>query len=133
MELYKIIATVLIAPLTYYLYALYKSYRLALKIGLPIVIVPIDPHNPLWLICSVPLKPILSRLLPAVLWHKFEIITYGFEYESRWEPFARNGKAYTLVGPGSVQVWLADAELLSIVYSRRKSFEVEQLGACKYS
>lgn len=129
MHPYSIIATVLIAPITYYIYSIYKAYRLALKIGLPIVIIPVDPHNPLWLISSVPLKPLLSRILPAFIWHRLEIITYGFEHESRWEPFARNGKAYTLVGPGSVQVWLADAELLTILYARRKSFEMQQLAA----
>lgn len=130
MNLFTITLSLLIAALSYYLYAIYSSYQRALKIGLPIVICPINPLNVAWLVASVPFRPILSRVLPRFLWQRLEIITYGFEFHTRGKPFFETfGKAYTLVAPGTIEVYVGDAELVSLVLSSRKGYEQAEMAA----
>jgi len=132
MELLTIVFTLLVGAITYYCYALYTSYVAAAKIGLPIVLCPVNPLNILWLVASVPLRPVLSRILPRFLWQRLEIVTYGFEFSTRGETFLRTfGKAYTLVGPGSFEVWLGDAELVHAVLNQRKGYEQADTAARK--
>lgn len=41
-------------------YNLARNYIAAKKTGLPIIIVPIDQNNLLWMVTSVPLRPIFK-------------------------------------------------------------------------
>jgi len=133
MDLLTIIFTLTVVAITYYCYALYTSYLSAVKIGLPIVLCPVNPLNIVWMVASVPLRPVLSRILPRFLWQRLEIVTYGFEYFTRGEPFFHTfGKAYTLVGPGSIEVWLGDAELVHAVLNQRKGVEQADAAARKF-
>jgi len=133
MALLTIICSLAAAAITYYCYALYTSYLAAAKIGLPIVLCPINSLNIIWMVASSPLRPVLSRTLPKFLWQRLEIITYGFEFFTRGEPFLRTfGKAYTVVGPGSFEVWLGDAGLVHAVLNQRKGFEQADAAACKF-
>jgi len=110
MNLLTIILTLLITAISYYCYALHTSHLSALKIGLPVVLCPVNPLNVFWLVVSVPLRPLLLRILPKFLWQRFEIATYGFEFATRDKPFFKTfSRAYTLAGPGTIEVWLGDA------------------------
>jgi hypothetical protein len=41
-------------------YNLARNYIAARKLGLPIIIVPIDQHHLIWMLISVPLRPVFK-------------------------------------------------------------------------
>lgn len=41
-------------------YNLVRNYITARKLGLPIIIVPIDQHHIIWMLISVPLRPVFK-------------------------------------------------------------------------
>jgi hypothetical protein len=55
-----IIASLLALYIAKYPYKLARNYIKARKTGLPMIIVPIDQNNILWMVLSVPLRPIFQ-------------------------------------------------------------------------
>jgi hypothetical protein len=79
----------------WHLYGIYKNYQFALKIGLPIIITPINPTNPLWVLVG----PYLHSFLAGVPFglEKWASYSYlGWSWKDKYAMHARLGSAFTI-------------------------------------
>jgi hypothetical protein len=60
LSLFAIIGCLVALYLARFPYNLARNYIAARKLGLPIIIVPIDQHHIIWMLISVPLRPVFK-------------------------------------------------------------------------
>jgi len=60
LSLFTIIGCLVALYLARFPYNLIRNYIAARKMGLPIIIVPIDQHHIIWMLISVPLRPVFK-------------------------------------------------------------------------
>ena len=105
----------------YILYGLSVNYHAARKTGLPLVVLPFDCGNPLWLIIDrkvVQLArrvPFCSRTFTRFNWRGWEIL-------DRYKAHQQLGDAIFFVTPGKNYLQLCDAEAVSEIFQRRIDF-----------
>ena len=102
-------------------YNIYLNYRRALTIGLPIVITPVDPLNPLWIFARPYLVDFLSHL-PFGLGEFAGYSYLGWAWKDQYAMQARYGDAFTIVTSRETQVFVADAKAADEILTRRKAF-----------
>ncbi|KAH6670774.1 cytochrome P450 monooxygenase-like protein [Halenospora varia] len=101
--------------------ALFKNYRIAKTVGVPIVISPISPHNGLWLA----LQSFLRRPLQSLPFGLGSFVRYnrqGWNYNDKFKMHAEHGKIFIHVTPGGNEMFVADAAASDQILSRRKDF-----------
>ena len=83
MSLLTIIGCLVVLYLARFPYNLARNYIAARKLGLPIIIVPIDQHHLIWMLISVPLRPVF-KVRDDGSAHKFDCFgnwsVFGKEY-----------------------------------------------------
>ena len=97
------------------------NIRRARSMGIPLIRIPIDPMNVLWLV----LEPHLFRVL-----HRLPISYGAFGYYSRrgWhfrdkaESHLRYGPAWAIVTPRGIYLHIADPDAINDVFARRADF-----------
>lgn len=94
----------------------------ARRIGLAVLITPVDPMSPLWLLSQRFFLPIAKRL-PFGLGSWTEYSDYGFGYKLKYRLHSRSIPAFTIANPGKNIVMVADAAAVENITSRRKDFE----------
>lgn len=117
--------------LLYCAFCLVKNYLRARKIGIPIIVLPIDPGNPLWQ--SIDRKIIaVVRCFPfgSGTWTRYQ--WRGWEISDRYKAHQELGDAFIFVTPGNSWLQLCDAEACADVLRRRDDFPrpVEMVGRC---
>ena len=123
-----VVTTFLIGLPLWTLVALARNYIIARKIGLPMLITPLDPMNPIWALTEKRFSPLLKYLsshLPYPLCSLFDWVHYsnlGWFYDSKYTLHARFGSAFIIVSPQSNWVIYADAAAAESVLARRKDF-----------
>ena len=110
------------------LYSLFRNYLSARKSGLPIIIFPFNNYHPLWMVLSVPLRPLFERYLPAWMYKSINLATYGFEFRCKTSIFEKNCPAFILVTAGSNELSLMDPDLATEVLKRIKDFPNTDIG-----
>ncbi|KIW62438.1 hypothetical protein PV04_10611 [Phialophora macrospora] len=98
-----------------------NNYIEAKKIGLPILICPIDPRNPLWLLTKDRLKPIIS-CLPFGLGEWADRAEVGWTFYPRFSVHAKYGQAFTIVSPGTNEIYMAEPTATEDIMRRRNDF-----------
>lgn len=97
----------LILPL-WTILALYRNYKLAQTTQLPLVISPVNPFNPLWILSRPFLNPLLS-CLPSPL-SSFTRYNYlGWAWRDKNYLHTIYGPAFVIVTPGENQLIVGDA------------------------
>lgn len=128
-----IVLTLLLCSIVPYLLwncqSLYANYREARKSGYPLLICPANPNNVLWMIFSVPSRPVLARFLPAFIYRQIIPSIYGWEFPFKYELFARLGSSFILVTPGKNELWVADPETAHSILLRRNDFVQSDVGS----
>ena len=98
-----------------------SNYNKARKIGLPILIAPIDSMNPLWMLTKDFLIPIISRL-PYGLGEWASRGEIGWTFYARFAIHAKYGEAFIIVSPGHNEVILAEPAATDDIMRRRNDF-----------
>jgi cytochrome P450 len=93
----------------------------ARKIGLPILITPIHPANPLWMLTKDRLIPAISAL-PFGLGDWASRAEVGWTFGPKFSIHARYGEAFTIVSPGTNEIYLAEPNAAEDVMRRRNDF-----------
>src|SRR5690349_10726558 len=93
------------------LWSLLVNYLAARRSGLPTYICLSNPFHPVWMVFSVPLRPIFRRCLPKFLFDRIKMTIYCWEFEEKYSAHAKLGKNFILVTPGPNELWIADPEL----------------------
>ncbi|PQE02867.1 cytochrome P450 protein [Rutstroemia sp. NJR-2017a BBW] len=97
------------------------NYNKARKIGLPLVILPIDSGNPLWMSIDTKVLPFFRRL--PFGFQNFTRFNYrGWEIHDRYKAHQELGDAFILVTPGKNWLQLCNAETLADIFSRKAEF-----------
>lgn len=119
--MYGILIFLCLLPLWYFS-SLPRNYRLARATGLPIVVSPINPANPFWLVFSSMFEPTLFRCLPQLVYDRIKVTIFGWEYRCRHAVNDKVGPVFVLVTPSSNEVWIADPDMAASVLLRRNDF-----------
>ena len=103
--------------------SLLANYRAARKTGLPIVISPVNPLNPFWILLyrNFPVLPWL-RSLPWGLGTFARCSYNGWHFHDKQALHVELGDAFILVNPGINDVFVADPDATHSVLGRRKDF-----------
>jgi cytochrome P450 len=103
----------------------------ARSIGLPVVFVPIDQTNFLWILFASRNRFRLQRLLPSWLWKRISITIPGWELFEPSNPHQKTvayrvgarDASFTLVGLRSYEFWTADPQISHEILRRIHDFE----------
>ncbi|KAM7198352.1 cytochrome p450 3a7 [Rhypophila sp. PSN 637] len=98
------------------------NYRKAHKIGLPILITPVDPSNVPWLLCSSWLEPFLRKWLPFGLGNFVDYNSRDWNYDKIHQLQEDIGDTFCIVSPKQVRVFTGNAEAADGLSRRRKDF-----------
>lgn len=118
------VLVVLSFVLAYFLWALLRlvaNYIEARKIGLPILLCPVDPASPLWLLSKEILTPIFLRL-PFGLGEWADKAEVGWTFKEKYAVHARYGEAFAIVSPGENDVVITNPSATEDVLRRRNDF-----------
>ena len=105
----------------YILYGLLLNYNAARKTGLPLVILPIDCANPLWLIFDRRVAQ-WARHIPFGSGTFSRFNWRGWEIWDRYRAHEELGDGIMFVTPGKNYLQLCDAEAVSEIFRRRGDF-----------
>ena len=105
----------------YLLYGLSVNYTAARKTGLPLIVLPFDCGNPLWLIIDRKVAQLVRRIpFGPGTFTRFN--WRGWEIWDRYRAHQQLGDAIFFVTPGKNYLQLCDAEAVSEIFQRRGDF-----------
>ncbi|KAF2090209.1 cytochrome P450 monooxygenase-like protein [Saccharata proteae CBS 121410] len=113
--------TFLVLPLCYSIsacYTLYRNHAIARKTGIPTIVVPISPENPIWLLLSRFVVPLVKKITGPNHFTRFGYI--GWEFPEKNRIHLELGDAFLLVTPGHNWLYLCDAEAIADVFHRER-------------
>ncbi|KAL8974704.1 MAG: hypothetical protein Q9197_001073 [Variospora fuerteventurae] len=103
------------------LYRLLVNYNAARKTGLPIIVLPVDCGNPLWLIVDRKIAQWIRRIpIGSGTFTRFN--WRGWEIWDRYKAHQQLGDGILFVTPGKNYLQLCDAEAVSEIFQRRADF-----------
>jgi cytochrome P450 len=121
MAFFLLAFTSAVALLSWHLLCIYSNYKQACRIGLPIIIIPVNILNPVWILTRKWFAPLLKRG-PFGLCN-FDYTTLGWPFADKYSLHDRLGDAFVIVGPAENQVIVANAEAVEEIASQRKDFQ----------
>lgn len=119
--------------LSSYGYALLRNFINARNSGLPYVLVPWDQNSFFWMVCSVPLQPILEKYLPEWIYSRLSLTIYGLENREGLRPYYQyaapqgNSQTYVLLTVGRYEVSTRDPEIALEILKRPRDFVCHEL------
>ena len=105
----------------YNAYCLIVNYLKASKLGLPLVICPITPDNPLWIALQTAFGSII-RFFPFSATSFTRHCRLGWEFHDRYRTHARLGDVWMLVTPARNWLYVANAEAVTEIFCRGRDF-----------
>ena len=105
----------------YFSYGLLVNYNAARKTGLPLIVLPFDCGNPLWLITDRKIVQLVRRIpFGSGTFTRFN--WRGWEIWDRYRAHQQLGDAIFFVTPGKNYLQICDAEAVSEIFQRRADF-----------
>lgn len=123
MNLLFVLASVIFALFSWTLISGISNYNAARKIGFPIVISPVSPMNPFWILTyRVFPKVLLLQYLPFGLGTWARCTYMGWAFQDKHALHDELGQIFVIVTPSGNEVTMADHQAVHMVMSRRKEF-----------
>ena len=97
------------------------NYRRAASMSIPLVRLPIDPENIVWLVLEPHLWRLLDRL-PFSFGNFGRYSRRGWHFRDKAKSHLRYGPAWALVTPAGVHVYVADPDAVQDIFNRRGDF-----------
>ncbi|KUL86399.1 hypothetical protein ZTR_08167 [Talaromyces verruculosus] len=121
----QLVQVAFIAPIlgwvVYTIYCVLVNYYEARKTGLPLVILPIDSGNPLWMSIDTRVLPFFRRL-PFGSKNFTRFNWRGWEIEDRYRAHQELGDAFIFVTPGKNWLQICNAEAVADIFARKGEF-----------
>ncbi|KAF2122171.1 cytochrome P450 monooxygenase-like protein [Lophiotrema nucula] len=120
-----VLIAVLLLPLGVFvssLWGVFRNYRAARTIGLPIIILPISLTNLLWMMLVRHVMPLLERL-PFGSGYFTRFCYTGWEFKDKSRAHVEFGDAFTSVTPGKNWVYLCNADAVTEIIRRERQGE----------
>ncbi|GME48497.1 uncharacterized protein K452DRAFT_130448 [Neofusicoccum parvum] len=105
--------------------ALLRNHAIARKIGLPIIIVPISPENPIWMMLARHIVPCL-KYMPFGNGNFSKFAHVGWEWELKYQAYHDLGDAILIVSPGKNWIYVCNAETIYDVIQRERRHDFER-------
>lgn len=106
-------------------YRLVSNYAIARRVGVPVVVVPINPESPVWMLTSDFLGPYINHVLSWIPFGSGSFTRYahrGWDVHDRAKSFLELGDAFILVTTGKNWLYVCNAETFSALLQRRSEF-----------
>ncbi|CAG8953810.1 hypothetical protein HYFRA_00006702 [Hymenoscyphus fraxineus] len=126
---FPIWTTFFLLPITYLVWIIHRltnNYTVARRVGIPVVVIPVNPESPLWMLLSDYLGPSIDRILSWLPFGSGSFTRYahrGWDVHDRAKSFLELGDAFILVTTGKNWLYICNAETLAEILQRRKEFE----------
>lgn len=129
----------LLLPLTFVIhnfYCLLLNYRIARKIGIPVIVLPASPDNPVWMLTSGAVLRIVKSIFGESSVTRYGL--FGWEYYDKYRIHLEFGDAVVLVTPAHNWIYVCIAKAFNEICQRRNGFPrpLEMLGmsvTCSHS
>ena len=118
-----VLSLLLLLPLAFALhnaYSLFLNYRIARNIGIPVIVLPASPDNPVWMLTSGAVLSIVKAIFGDCSVTKYGRL--GWEYHDKYSTHLKLGDAVVLVTPGHNWVYVCNAEAFNEIFQRRNGF-----------
>ena len=123
MNLIFVLASVILALLTWTLFSIISNYNSARTVGLPIIISPVSSLSPLWILTYRAFPIVLSlKHLPFGLGKWARCTCIGWSFHDKHALHDELGPVFIVVTPGGNEVSVADPQATHSILSRRKEF-----------
>ena len=123
MNLITVLASILLASLSWTVFSIFSNYTAARKIALPIIISPVSPLNPLWILSYRAFPFLLSlKHLPFGLGTWARCTYLGWTYHDKHALHDIFGPVFIVVTPSGNEVSVAHPQATHTILSRRKEF-----------
>ncbi len=110
-----------VAYLLWSLISMEINYRRATSMGIPLVRLPVDSVNIVWLILEPPLWRFLDRF--PINWGDFgRYSRRGWHFHDKAESHLHYGPIWALVTPADIYVYVADPDGIHDIFVRRGDF-----------
>ncbi|OQU94990.1 hypothetical protein CLAIMM_01262 [Cladophialophora immunda] len=109
------------ASIIWTVHGLVCNYMIAARIGLPIILTPVDAFNPLWILARPLLAPLIQQL-PFGLGDFAGYSFLGWPWEHRYQMHGRYGDGFVVVTPAECQLVVGDVDASVDVLQRWKDF-----------
>ncbi|KAF7955583.1 hypothetical protein EAE96_004509 [Botrytis aclada] len=123
----RLITTLLLhLPLTWCgrnIYKLYQNYILAKKVGVPIIVLPLSPQNPIWMLLADIIVPLFQK---SGITRSWPLIRFGrrvWEFKDKAQIHLELGDVFMMATPDKNILYICDAETLMEVVQRRNEFK----------
>lgn len=98
------------------------NYQKAKRIGLPVLVTPVDPSNVPYMLSSGWLEPLLRRCLPLGLGNFVEYNSRDWNYDKINDLQERIGDTFIIVSPKQIRVFTGNAKASDELCRRRRDF-----------
>lgn len=117
----QVLLGLVVGYLTWSLVAMEINYRRASSMGIPLIRLPVDPMNMVWLILEPPLWRLLDRF--PFDWGTFgRYSRRGWHFHDKAKSHLQYGPAWALVTPCDIYVYVAEPEAIHDIFVRRGDF-----------
>ncbi|KAF1957294.1 hypothetical protein CC80DRAFT_41847 [Byssothecium circinans] len=109
---FPLLLTVFSLPLLFILstvWSLFRNYRIALKVGLPVIIVPISPENPIWMLIGRYVLPFI-QYIPFGNGYFSRFCHVGWEFDEKSSAHLEMGDAFMFATPGKNWIYMCNAQ-----------------------
>lgn len=118
---FAIIALTVIALPLWIFVCLGQNYRTARSTKLPVLVSPVDPFNPFWILMRPYVNPVLAGL-PFGLGAFTEYNYLGFMWRDKGFLHSVHGGAYMIATPGQNQLIVGDASACNEIFKSHRSW-----------
>ncbi|KAF1980242.1 hypothetical protein BU23DRAFT_562636 [Bimuria novae-zelandiae CBS 107.79] len=103
-------------------WSLWRNYFIARQVGLLIVIIPISPENPVWMLLARYIVPIL-QYVPFGNGHFTRFCHVGWEFDEKARAHIELSDAFMFATPGKNWIYLCDANAAQDIVRRERQGE----------
>ncbi|KAF7929751.1 hypothetical protein EAE99_004655 [Botrytis elliptica] len=105
------------------IYKLYQNYILAKKIGVPIIVLPPSPQNPIWMLLADIIVPLFQKLSITCSWSLIRFGRRAWEFKDKAQIHLEIGDIFIMITPDKNILYICDADTLSEVLMRGNEFK----------
>lgn len=106
-------------------YHLASNYAVASRVGVPLIVVPVNPESPVWMLVSDYLGSYIDRVLSWIPFGSGSFTRYahrGWDVHDRAKTFLELGDAFILVTTGKNWLYICNADMLVELLQRKSEF-----------
>lgn len=106
-------------------YRLASNYAVAHHVGVPLIVVPVNPESPVWMLVSDYLWPYIDCVLSWIPFGSESFTRYahrGWDVHDRAKTFLELGDAFILVTTGKNWLYICNADTLMELLQRKSEF-----------